>query len=88
MSRGEENTGGLERPSALADAFESLLGAIFLDGGFAAAEAFVLREFAGVRGENLLRGFLQIADAGVVAEAFPEFVDFFRRRGGERGDVG
>jgi ribonuclease-3 len=47
LSRGEENTGGRERVSALADAFESLLGAIFLDGGFAAAREFVLREFAG-----------------------------------------
>jgi ribonuclease-3 len=46
LSRGEENTGGRERPSALADAFESLLGAIFLDGGFAAAREFIGREFA------------------------------------------
>ena len=45
LSRGEENTGGRERASALADAFESLLGAIFLDGGFEAAREFVLREF-------------------------------------------
>ena len=46
LSRGEENTGGRERASALADTFESLLGAIFLDGGFEAAREFVLREFA------------------------------------------
>ena len=46
LSRGEENTGGRERPSALADAFESLLGSIFLDGGFDAARDFILREFA------------------------------------------
>ena len=46
LSRGEENTGGRERASALADAFESVLGAIFLDGGFGAACEFVLREFA------------------------------------------
>jgi ribonuclease-3 len=46
LSRGEENTGGRERASALADAFEALLGAIFLDGGFDAARKFVLREFA------------------------------------------
>lgn len=46
LSRGEENTGGRDRPSALADAFEALLGAIFLDGGFEAARAFVVREFA------------------------------------------
>jgi ribonuclease III len=45
LSRGEANTGGRERPSALADAFEALLGAIFLDGGFDAAREFILREF-------------------------------------------
>jgi ribonuclease-3 len=47
LSRGEENTGGRNRPSILADAFESLLGALFLDGGFPAARDFILREFAG-----------------------------------------
>ncbi len=46
LSRGEENTGGRDRASALADAFEALLGAIFLDGGFGAAREFILREFA------------------------------------------
>jgi ribonuclease-3 len=54
LSRGEENTGGRERSSALADAFEALLGAIFLDGGFAAAREFVLREFAADIGELTL----------------------------------
>ena len=47
VSRGEELHGGRERPSALADAYEALVGAIFLDGGFAAANEFILREFAG-----------------------------------------
>ena len=51
ISRGEENTGGRERASTLADAFESLLGAIFLDGGFAAAHEFILREFSAKLGE-------------------------------------
>jgi ribonuclease-3 len=46
LSRGEETHGGRERPSALADAFEALLGAIFLDGGFDAAQDFILREFS------------------------------------------
>jgi ribonuclease III len=46
LSHGEETSGGRERPSTLADAFESLLGAIFLDGGFDVAREFVLREFS------------------------------------------
>jgi ribonuclease-3 len=45
LSRGEEAHGGRDRPSALADTFEALLGAIFLDGGFASAEKFILAQF-------------------------------------------
>lgn len=45
LSHGEETHGGRERPSALADAFEAVLGAIFVDGGFTAAEEFVDRQF-------------------------------------------
>jgi ribonuclease III len=45
MSRGEELNCGRERPSALADAFEALLGAIFLDGGFEAAREFIIAQF-------------------------------------------
>lgn len=51
LSRGEESHGGRERPSALADAYEAVLGALFLDGGFEAAAAFVLREFRTAFGE-------------------------------------
>ncbi len=51
LSRGEEANLGRSRTSALADAFESLIGAIFLDGGFEAARAFVLRSFRVAFGE-------------------------------------
>ncbi len=51
LSRGEEMHGGRERSSALADAFEALLGAIFLDGGYAAAREFILEEFQFTFGE-------------------------------------
>lgn len=55
LSRGEELHGGRERQSALADAYESLVGAIFLDGGFEAAREFILREFeAGVGQLNVI----------------------------------
>ena len=43
MGRGEESSGGRERASTLADAFESVVGAVYLDGGFDAARNFVLR---------------------------------------------
>ena len=51
LSRGEELSNGRERPSALADTFEALLGAIFLDGGFDAARDFILRQFLSAFGE-------------------------------------
>jgi len=51
LSHGEETSGGRERASTLADAFEALLGAIFLDGGFDAAREFVLREFSAAFGK-------------------------------------
>ena len=51
LSHGEETHGGRERPSALADTFEALLGAIFLDGGFDVAREFILREFGAAFGK-------------------------------------
>ncbi len=51
MSPGEAASGGRSRPSALADAFEALVGAIFMDGGLEAARAFVLRCFKESWGE-------------------------------------
>jgi ribonuclease-3 len=46
LGKGEEASGGRERLSNLADAFEALLGAIYLDGGIRAARGFVRRQFA------------------------------------------
>ena len=43
MGRGEENTGGRERDSITSDALEALIGAIYLDGGFANAKEFIHR---------------------------------------------
>lgn len=43
LGKGEELTGGRERPSVVSDAMEALIGAIYLDGGFANAKEFVLR---------------------------------------------
>ena len=50
LSRGEESSGGRERQSALADAYEALLGALFIDGGYEAAREFILRSFQDVFG--------------------------------------
>ncbi len=43
MGRGEEASGGRERPSNLAAAFEAVVGALFLDQGYEAARDFVFR---------------------------------------------
>jgi len=42
LGEGELKSAGWRRPSILADALEAIIGAVYLDGGFAAAEAFVL----------------------------------------------
>lgn len=46
LGRGEEKTGGRHKRSILADAYEAVLGAVFLDAGFPAAQAVVARDFA------------------------------------------
>lgn len=42
LGRGEDNTGGRKRASILADAFEAVIGAIYLDGGLENVRKFVL----------------------------------------------
>ncbi|MBP7646816.1 MAG: ribonuclease III [Comamonas sp.] len=48
LGEGEAKSGGKNRPSILADAVEAILGAVYLDAGFAAAEKLVHRLFEGV----------------------------------------
>jgi ribonuclease-3 len=43
LGEGELKSGGFRRPSILADALEALIGAVYLDGGFEAARAVVVR---------------------------------------------
>lgn len=56
MSSEEDIAGGRGRTSIIGDAFEALLGAIYLDGGLKAAEIFVHR--------TLLSGFEEIVSNG------------------------
>ncbi len=51
LSRGEETPGGRSRESTVADAFEAVVGAVFMDGGYSEAEALILRLYADVLGE-------------------------------------
>ena len=43
LGRGEDATGGRDKPSNLSNAMEALAGAVFLDGGWESAQAFILR---------------------------------------------
>ncbi len=46
LGRAEENNGGRERESALADALEALIGAVYLDGTLEEAQRFILKIYA------------------------------------------
>lgn len=48
LGKGEEQTGGRQKDSLLADAYEALLGAIYLDGGIEGATNSVLLQFSGI----------------------------------------
>ena len=43
LGKGEDATGGRKRDSITSDALEALIGAIYLDGGFASAKEFILK---------------------------------------------
>ncbi len=73
LGRGEEKTGGRRKQALLADTYEALIAAIYLDGGIEQARAFIVREFAaagrgGAGRRRLLRG-LQVGAAGTPAVA-------------------
>ena len=52
LGEGEVRSGGQKRPSILADALEAVIGAVYLDAGYAAAQALVERLFAKRRDQS------------------------------------
>ena len=46
LGRGEEKTGGRRKQAILADCYEALIAAMYLDGGIDAARAFIARQFS------------------------------------------
>lgn len=48
IGKGEENSGGRKRPSILADAYEAIIGAIYVDGGFYKTEKYILSQMKDV----------------------------------------
>ena len=48
LGRGEEKTGGRQKLALIADCYEALIAAIYLDGGIEPARAFIQRQFEGL----------------------------------------
>ena len=61
MGKGEERSGGRERPSILADAMESLIGAVYMDKGIDTASKFIMDRLEPVI-ERVVR------DGGIIAD--------------------
>ncbi|HEX6322114.1 MAG TPA: ribonuclease III [Vicinamibacterales bacterium] len=51
LGRGEEKTGGRRKQAILADCYEALIAAVYLDGGIEPARAFIARQFGPLIGE-------------------------------------
>jgi ribonuclease III len=62
LGRGEEKTGGRHKQALLADGYEALIAAIYLDGGIDHVQAFVAREFAGLVADVRDRGAVPAQD--------------------------
>jgi ribonuclease-3 len=56
LGRGEEKSGGRRKQALLADGYEALIAAIYLDGGIEHARAFIAREFAPLLAEVTAHG--------------------------------
>ncbi len=73
LGRGEELSGGRERISIIADAVEALIGAVYLDGGFGAADSLI---------RLILAPALEKASRGVfIKDAKTELQEFLQRGG-------
>jgi ribonuclease-3 len=69
LGRGEEKTGGRRKQALLADGFEALIAAVYLDGGVEAATAFLARQFEAL-----------IDEAHVSAAPFRDFKSTLQER--------
>ena len=74
LGRGEESTGGRDRDSNLADAFEALIGAILLDKGFDTSTQFVL--------ETMREEIESILEDGVPEDPKSRLQELIQRTGG------
>lgn len=75
LGRGEEKTGGRRKQALLADGYEALIAAIYLDGGIDQATAFIARQF-----DDLIN------EARLPAAAFHDFKSALQERVQSSGD--
>lgn len=82
LGRGEERSGGRAKPSLIADAFEAVVAAIYLDGGLPAAERFIDGQFRGALDE--LRAGRAVS--GLVGDHKSALQEWLQARGRPRPD--
>ena len=75
LGRGEEKTGGRRKQALLADGYEALIAAIYLDGGVEPARAFIVREFSPLLADVQSRGMA----AGDYKSALQEYLQAAER---------
>ncbi len=77
LGKGEINSGGRNRPSILADAFEALIAAIYLDAGFDEAKKFVLGFISNASGEENAVADYKTALQEIVQKNHGEILEYF-----------
>ncbi len=77
LGRGEEKSGGRRKPSLLADTFEAVVAAIYLDGGLSAAAAFIEAGFGSALDDVRSRG----ASDAIAADAKSALQEWLQARG-------
>lgn len=82
LGRGEEKTGGRAKNAILADSFEALLAAIYLDGGIDAARAFIVSCF----GPLIDSGGDRVAEASFTEDWKSELQEYLQAGGRGRPD--
>lgn len=76
LGKGEASSGGRSKDKLLADAYEALVAAIYLDGGIEAARGFVLREHAEI--------LASLAKPSAIKDAKSRLQEWLQERHGER----
>ena len=75
LGRGEEQSGGRQRPSILADAFEAIVGAIYIDSSYEAARSFILQS---------LNAYLNLVDSGNYCRDYKTIFQEYVQQEGEQ----